>query len=84
MTNKYNDAKKIIRSEKAVGRIIDGEVVVLVPEEAMIHALEGCGSRIWEIIEKETTVSEITEFIENLNKLNLLETFGAAAEEVER
>jgi dissimilatory sulfite reductase (desulfoviridin) alpha/beta subunit len=54
---------KIKRSDNAVSRTIDGEVVVLLPEAATIHALSGCGNRIWELIEEETTVSEIVQKI---------------------
>lgn len=58
-----NNAMKVKRSDGAVWRVIDGEVVVLLPEEAGIHALTGCGSRIWELIEEETAISEIVKRI---------------------
>ena len=54
---------KVKRSDDAVWRVIDGEVVVLLPEEAGIHALTGCGSRVWELIEEETAISEIIKSI---------------------
>jgi hypothetical protein len=60
-----NNAIKIKRSEVAVWRIIDGEVVILAPEGASINALTGCGGRIWELIEEETTIPEITSTICN-------------------
>ena len=55
--------KKIKRNDEAVWRIIDGEVVVLIPQEQALHALAGCGSRIWELIDGGITVSEIIEQI---------------------
>ena len=58
-----NNGIKIKRSEKAVWRIIDGEVVFLMPEGGMLHALTGCGSRVWELIERETAISEISNVI---------------------
>jgi hypothetical protein len=58
-----NNAIKIKRSDSAVWRVIDGEVVVLTSEGASINALTGCGSRIWELIEEETTIPEITQTI---------------------
>ena len=58
-----NDMKKVKRNDEAVWRIIDGEVVVLVPQEQALHALTGCGSRVWELIEGETTISEIVQRI---------------------
>jgi hypothetical protein len=58
-----SQAVKIRRSDDAVWRVIDGEVVLLIPEEATIHALTGCGSRVWELIEGETTISAIVDSI---------------------
>lgn len=54
-----NSGIKVKRSDEAVWRSIDGEVVVLIPEDFMLHALTGCGSRVWELIENETTIQEI-------------------------
>ena len=96
------DSMRIRRSDDAVWRVIDGEVVLLIPEEATIHALTGCGSRIWELIEGETTVnaivdricaeydvdaekavSEVTEYIERLISMDLVEGVTPDAERKE-
>ena len=62
----YNDnGMKIKRSDNAVWRVIDDDIVVLLPEEAGLHALTGCGSRIWELIEGEISISEIIQGICN-------------------
>ena len=58
-----NNGMKVKRSDEAVWRVIDGEIVVLLPEERVLHALTGCGSRVWELIEGETTISEIVQKI---------------------
>jgi hypothetical protein len=58
-----NGLKKVKRNDEAVWRVIDGEVVVLIPQEQSLHALTGCGGRIWELIERDTTVLEIIEQI---------------------
>jgi hypothetical protein len=58
-----NNTMMVKRSEVAVWRVIDGEVVVLSPEDVSINALTGCGGRVWELIEKETTILEITRTI---------------------
>jgi hypothetical protein len=58
-----NHMKKVKRNDEAVWRVIDGEVVVLLPQEQALHALTGCGSRVWELIEGETTISEIVKRI---------------------
>lgn len=60
---KQDGTMKIKRSDKAVCRIIDGEVVILIPEESVLYALGGCGSRIWELIEKEISVSDLVDVI---------------------
>lgn len=54
-----NQMVKIKRCDDAVWRVIDGDVVLLIPEEATIHALTGCGSRVWELIEGETTIPAV-------------------------
>ena len=87
-----NNNTGIKRSEKAVWRVIDDDIVVLLPEDGMLHALGGCGRRVWELIEEETDLLEltdiicseytvdshtaqadITEFIDELRSLDLLE-----------
>ncbi len=54
---------KVKRSDKAICRMIDNEVVILLPETGVLHALGGCGNRIWDLIEKEISVSEIVNSI---------------------
>lgn len=54
---------KIKRNDEVVWRVIDGEIVVLVPAERALHALTGCGSKVWELIETETTVGDIIQKI---------------------
>ncbi len=54
---------RVKRNEAAVWRVIDGEVVVLLPETDSLHALGGCGDRIWELLENETTVASIVDVI---------------------
>ena len=50
---------KVKRNDKAVCRIIDEEVVILIPEKGILYALGGCGSRVWELIDGKANVSEI-------------------------
>lgn len=54
---------RVRRIGGAVSRAIDGDVVVLLPTEASLHALTGCGSRVWELIEGEIPVSDIVDRI---------------------
>lgn len=59
----HNNGMKVKRSDEAVWRVIDDEVVVLFPREPELHALTGCGSRVWELLEVETAISEIVQKI---------------------
>ena len=54
---------RVKRSADAVWRVIDGEVVILFPQESALHALTGCGSRIWQLLEEETTVPDVVSSI---------------------
>lgn len=54
---------RVKRSDEAVCRVIDGEIVALMPERLTLHALTGCGSRVWELIEEEIPLSDVIETI---------------------
>ncbi len=54
---------KVKPCDNAIWRVIDGEVVVLLPDGGMLHALTGCGSRVWELIKEGMTIPEIVEKI---------------------
>jgi len=54
---------KVRPCEGAVWRVIDDEVVVLSPEDVSIHALTGCGDRVWSLILQGTTIPEIIQTI---------------------
>jgi hypothetical protein len=61
--NMDNGSLKVKRSDEAIWRVIDGEVVILIPHQSALHALSGCGGRIWELIEDEISVPELVETI---------------------
>lgn len=58
-----NNGMKVKRNEDAIWRVIDDEIVVLLPEGAQLHALKGCGSRIWEFIEDEISIAQVVQKI---------------------
>ena len=58
-----NGSLKVKRSDEAIWRVIDGEVVILLPHESALHALSGCGGRIWELIEDEVSIPELVDTI---------------------
>ena len=94
---------KIKRSDNTIWRVVDGEVVILLPDGHMLYALKGCGSRVWELIEEEKSISEIarkicdeyeveperasediTEFINELAEMKLVDISPSEIKEVSR
>jgi hypothetical protein len=47
------------RNEKTASRVLAGEAIVLTPSDSKIHSFNETGSRIWELLAEEPTVSEI-------------------------
>jgi len=58
-----NNGMNVRRNEDAIWRLIDDEIVILLPEGAQLHALKGCGSRIWEFIQEKKSVLKIVQMI---------------------
>ncbi len=50
---------KVWRNEKTASRILEGEAVILTPEDSKVHCLNEVGSRIWELLAEKPTVGEI-------------------------
>jgi hypothetical protein len=63
MNSMANESSIIKRNDNIVWRMIDGEIVLLRPDADELHALGGCGGRIWELLENEISVSEIVDVI---------------------
>jgi hypothetical protein len=83
---------KLIRNPGIVWREVDGEVVIISPDNKLLHTLNEIGSRIWTLLDgthgfteivnaicaefdvaEETAGNDLSKYIENLRKLNLLE-----------
>lgn len=47
----------------AISRKINGEVVLLTPEESKVHVLDDVGSRVWELCAESASVSSIVDEI---------------------
>lgn len=54
-----NENKPVRRSD-LVWREIDGEVVIISPDNKAIHTLNDAGSRIWTLINGDSDVNTIT------------------------
>jgi len=46
-----------------VGRIVDGEAVLILPEQGKVKVLNQVGGRIWELVDGTRTVAEIAAII---------------------
>ena len=57
--DKLNVQKSVVRSKDAVSRVIDGETVLLTPENSTVHVLNDVGTKIWSLTEKPITIQSI-------------------------
>lgn len=54
---------KLMRRNDLVWREIDGEVVILSPDNKYMHTFNDIGSRIWILIDGEHDLNDITDII---------------------
>lgn len=52
-----------VKSEKTASRIIDGEAVIVMPEESKVRVLNEVASRIWELMDGNRSVEAIASSI---------------------
>lgn len=55
---KWLDAKPI-KHPRTASRLVDGEAVVVLPEENVVKVLNAVGSRVWDLANGKRTVREI-------------------------
>ena len=55
---------KVIRSDEVLTSEVDGEVVMMSIDNGTYSGLDAIGSKIWELLEKPITVSEICDIME--------------------
>lgn len=60
LNDKYLD-----KSPQTASRIIDGEAVIIIPQEDNVKVLNGVGSRIWELLNGTRDVKQISSEISN-------------------
>lgn len=53
----------IMQAADAISREINGEVVLLTPEDSKVHVLDEVGSRIWQICADSASVASIIDEI---------------------
>lgn len=60
-----HELKKLIpkRNPDAAFRVIDGEAIVVLPDRGEVKVLNDVGSRIWELMDGESSVDQISQTI---------------------
>lgn len=53
--------KYLVKNPKTASRIIDGEAVVVTPQDSVFHTLNPVATQIWQWIDGKTRVSDIVE-----------------------
>lgn len=51
------------RSSQIASRIIEGEAIIVIPQEGVSIVLNAVGSRIWELLDGKKTVKDIIDTI---------------------
>lgn len=54
---------RVARGKKTASRIIEGEAIIITPEDRTLHILNKVGTRIWETLGEEKTIGEIVNLI---------------------
>jgi hypothetical protein len=54
---------KVIRSNEVQTAVVDGEVVMMSIDNGTYSGLDAIGSKIWELLDKPITVSEICDIM---------------------
>lgn len=58
-----DSTSKLLRKRDLVWREVDGEVVILTPDNKRLQVLNDVGSRIWSLLDGERDVSSIAAII---------------------
>lgn len=58
-----NSETVVSHAGNAISRMINGEVVLLTPEESKVHVLDEVGSRVWELCSESTSIGAIVDEI---------------------
>lgn len=58
-----NDESYPIWNEKVVSKLVNGEAVLVIPQEGQVKVLNEVGSRIWSLADGTRSVRQIAEII---------------------
>lgn len=54
---------KIAYHPEVAFRLIDGEAVIITPRDGVMHTLNGVGTKVWAMLEKKPTFSELVDAV---------------------
>ena len=60
----------VIREPNTVSRTVDGEAIVITPENRTIHVLNNVGTKIWELVKEKKKIEDIVEQIRQEFKMD--------------
>ena len=63
MSNRWTPASIPTRNPSAVDRLVDGEAVIVLPEQGTVKVLNRVGSRVWSLIDGKRCVADIAGII---------------------
>ena len=66
----FSPETKPERSEKAVYRMVDGEAVIVEPQNGMVNVINEVGSRIWELTDGRRSVAQIADIISSEHEIS--------------
>ena len=55
--------KRLVKSKETASRVIDGEAIIVIPEEGLARVLNEVGSRTWELFDGKNSVGDIIDVI---------------------
>lgn len=63
MSGRWTPNSVPARHPSAVDRLVDGEAVIVLPEQGTVKVLNEVGSHVWSLIDGQRTVTDIAEAI---------------------
>jgi hypothetical protein len=76
MVGGVDDGARPRREPTAAWRVVDGEVVMVLPATGKVHTLNAVGTRFWQLVDGERTMAEIA--------AQMADEFDASADRIER
>ncbi len=58
--------KKLVRTEQAIGEVVDGELVLLNVETGVYFGLNRTGTKVWELLGERSDVDDVLSALERV------------------